>query len=102
MHDILIRTTDKHPLVAAASETAAQRGDILAIQKKGWKYSDYERNHPNWLIIRVVGLSKQDIVDLMEGGRPDEPQWLRRIGINVDGLVAKQSLTRDELFGRAF
>lgn len=94
--ELLIRTVNKNLLDPRMS----MRGDVIAACPDGWGWTDTERAHPEWIII------KADIMDieadaLMEGGRPDEAAGLfRRLGIDIDGLATGDSLTRAELMAR--
>lgn len=99
--ELLIRITDKHPVVAAQYEFASQRGDVIAACPDGWAWSDAERDNSEWIIV------KADITDieagaLLEGYRPNEPRFRRRLGVDPDGLKSGDTLTREQLNGRVF
>jgi hypothetical protein len=99
--ELLIRTQHKQPQVSMLHETASQRGDVIAIQADGWAWSDAERSNPDWIIV-TSDISPVDAVELMEAGRSDEPQWRRRIGIEVDGLQSGDIVAREQLLARTF
>lgn len=99
--ELLIRVVDKHPSGSPNHESASQRGDVIAACPDGWSWSDSERNNPEWIII------KADIVEveaggLLEGHRPNEPKYRRRIGIDPTGLKSGDVLTRAQLNGLVF
>jgi hypothetical protein len=45
--DALVRVVDKsvHPM-------ASKRGDVLVVKYSGWEWSQWERENPDWRIIR--------------------------------------------------
>lgn len=99
--ELLINCVDKHPVVATLHETGFQRGDVIDIKPNGGAWSAAERSNPDWILIRA------DIVEieaetLLEGGRPGEPRFIRRLGVDPSGLSSGDSLTREELMARIF
>lgn len=99
--ELLIRVTDKHPVVSTQYEEASQRGDVIASCPDGWAWSAAERNNPDWIIIRAA-ITEVESGALLEGYRPGEPKYRRRLGINPDGLRSGDTLTREQLMARAF
>lgn len=94
--ELLIRTADKHPVVSMMHETSSQQGDVIAAMPDGWAWSDAERSNPDWIIIHV-DLTDIETDALMEAGRPGEPKYRRRLGVNIDGLKTGDKLTRNQL-----
>lgn len=99
--ELLIRVTDKHPVVSTQYEEASQRGDVIASCPDGWAWSAAERNNPDWIIIRAA-ITEVESGALLEGYRPGEPKYRRRLGINPDGLHPGDTLTREQLMARVF
>ena len=48
--DLLIRIIDKQPAASMLSETASQRGDLIAACPDGWAWTAIERDNPDWII----------------------------------------------------
>ena len=99
--ELLIRITDKQPVIAAIYEQSSQRGDVICAMPDGWQWSEAERTNPDWIIVKAE-ITEIESLALLEGGRPNEPQWRRRLGVNHDGLKSGDVLTRDELTARVF
>lgn len=99
--ELLIRTVDKHPAESAEYERASQRGDVICAVADGWEWSAAERENPEWIIIRA-DITQIEIDALMEPGRTGEPQYRRRVGVNTEGLLAGDLLTREQLMARVF
>ena len=89
--ELLIRVTDKHPVVSTQYEEASQRGDVIASCPDGWSWSLAERNNPDWIIIRAA-------ISEVESGA----LYRRRLGVNPDGLQTGDTLTREQLMARVF
>lgn len=94
--ELLIRLIDK-----SEAENASQRGDVIAAMPEGWEWSAAERNNHDWIII-TADITEIEVAALMEPGRPNEPQYRRRLGINPDGLTSGDVLNRVELMARVF
>lgn len=99
--ELLIRIIDKQPAVSMLSETASQRGDLIAACPDGWAWTAIERDNPDWIIVHA-DLTEIEIGALMEAGRPNEPKYRRRLGINPDGLQSGAVLSREQLMARVF
>lgn len=97
--ELLIRITDKHPVGSTQYESASQRGDVIAACPDGWAWSETERNNPDWIII-AADITDIEAGALLEGHRPNEPRFRRRLGVNPDGLKSGDTLTREQLNGR--
>lgn len=99
--ELLIRIVDKHPAVSTMYETGSQRGDVICICPDGWQWSAGELNNPDWIIVKA-DLVEAECDALLESFREGEPKYKRRVGINVDGLKAGDTLTREQLMARVF
>lgn len=99
--ELLIRVTDKHPVVSDQYEVASQRGDVIAACPDGWSWSVAERSNPDWIIV-LAAITEVEVGALLEGYRPNEPKYRRRLGVNPDGLQTGDTLTREQLLARIF
>ena len=99
--ELLIRIADKHPVVAAQYEMAGQRGDVIAACPDGWAWSPAERDNPDWIIV-TADITDIEAGALLEGARPGEPRFRRRLGVNPDGLQSGSVLDREQLMARVF
>jgi len=99
--ELLIRTVHKHPVVATIHESASQMGDVIAACPDGWAWSESERSHPDWIIVRA-SITDIEVEALLEPARPGEGSLRRRLGVSVVGLVAGDVLNRSELMGRVY
>ena len=99
--ELLIRLVDKHPIVAPIYEKSSQRGDVIVAMPDGWQWSDAERNNPDWIIV-TAQITEVEAGALLEAGRPNEPQYRRRLGVDPTGLVFGDVLTREQLMARVF
>ncbi len=94
--ELLIRATDK-----AEAENASKRGDVIAACPDGWEWSAAERGNPDWIIIQA-NITQIEADALLEGFRPGEPQYRRRLGVNPNGLKSGDGLSRTDLTARIF
>ncbi len=94
--ELLIRTVDK-----SDEETASKRGDVIVFQPDGFEWSVLERSNPEWVII-TAQITEVEAETLTEGSRNGEPNYKRRVGVNVDSLKSGDVLTRTELMARVF
>lgn len=99
--ELLIRVVDKHPAVAIVYEKSSQRGDVIVAMPDGWQWSKAERNNPDWIIV-TAQITEVEAGALLESGRPNEPQYRRRLGVDPAGLVSGDVLTREQLTARVF
>ncbi len=99
--ELLIRIIDKHPAVSVEYERASQRGDVICAMPDGWEWSQAERSNPDWIIVSAA-ITETECDALLESGREGEPQYRRRLGVNPDGLVSGNTLTREQLMVRIF
>jgi hypothetical protein len=94
--ELLIRTVDK-----TADETASKRGDVIVFQPDGFVWSALERSNQEWIIV-TAQITEVEAEALTEGPRTGEPNYKRRVGVNIDGLHAGDVLTRNELMSMVF
>lgn len=94
--ELLIRIIDK-----SAAEDASQRGDVICACPDGWAWSDAERNNPDWIIIKA-DVTEIECDALLESGRPGEPRYRRRLGVDPGGLMSGDELSRNDLMARVF
>lgn len=94
--ELLIRTVDK-----SSAENASKRGDVIAFQPDGFAWSALERGNPEWIIV-TAQITEVEAEALTEGPRNDEPNYKRRLGVNIDGLQSGDMLTRTEIMARVF
>lgn len=94
--ELLIRTVDK-----SDAENASKRGDVIVFQPDGFVWSPTERSNPEWIIV-TAQITDVESEALTEGPRTGEPNYKRRVGVNIDGLHAGDVLTRNELLARVF
>lgn len=94
--ELLIRTVDK-----ASAENASKRGDVIVFQPDGFGWSAPERSNPEWVIV-TAQITEVEADALTESPRMGEPNYKRRVGVNIDGLQAGDVLTRNELMIRVF
>lgn len=99
MYEVLIRARDKVPMVNARHSELSHRGDVIAIQHYGWKFSDIERNSGEWIHI-TAKLKAEDIYALTVGNRPNEPRIKRRQRINIDGIKPGSTFSRAALLAK--
>lgn len=99
--ELLIRTTDKHPVISTMHELGGQRGDVVVAVPDGWEWSQAERENPEWIIVRA-DIVQEEAESLLESYRPGEPKFRRRLGVNTDGLQRGEFLTREQLMARVF
>lgn len=99
--ELLIRLVDKQPAGHELWEKASQRGDVISVCPDGWAWSEAERTNPEWLIV-TAEITEIESDGLLESGRPNEPQYRRRLGLNPDGLQSGDVLTRSEVMARLF
>lgn len=99
--ELLIRINDKHPIVSAMHETGSQRGDVVCACPDGWGWSQAEQDNPDWIIVTAT-ITEVEASALLESGRPGEPQFKRRLGVNPDGLKSGDVLSREQLMARVF
>lgn len=99
--ELVINTVDQHPAVSALYESCIQRGDVICWKPEGWQWSTLERAHPDWVIV-IADITEIEADALIESGRPGEPQYRNRLGINPDGLASGARLSRDDLQARVF
>ena len=99
--ELLIRIVDKQPATSTMHETASQWGDVITVCADGWQWSAAELTNPDWIIVRAA-ITEIEVGALLEGFRPGEPKYRRRLGVNPKDLTAGDSLTRDQLMARIF
>jgi hypothetical protein len=99
--ELLIRIADKHPVVATIYEMSGQRGDVVAVCPDGWAWSPAERENPDWIIV-TANITDIESGALLEGFRPGEPRFRRRLGVDPTGLQSGAVLTREQLMARVF
>ncbi len=99
--EILIRVVDRHPIVSMDYEASSQRGDVIAACPYGWEWSQAERENPDWIIV-TADITDIEAGALLEGFRPGEPRFRRRLGVDPDGLQSGAVLTREQLMARVF
>lgn len=99
--ELLIRVANKHPENSDMFEKSSQRGDVIAAMPDGWQWSVSERENPDWIIVSA-DITQAEVDALLEPGRAGEPQYRRRVGVDVDGIHSGAVLTRDELTARVF
>ena len=99
--ELLIRITDKQPIVSMDYEKSSQRGDVICACPDGWAWSAAERTNPDWIIVSA-DITEIEAGALLESSRPGEPQYRRRIGVNPDALQTGDTLTREQLMARVF
>lgn len=100
---LLINTVDQHPKVSTLYETCIQRGDVISIKPEGFPWDQYPLVAENANFVHITAdITEIEADALIEPGRPGEPQYRNRIGINPDNLVNGMRLTRDELKARIF
>lgn len=94
--ELLMRTVDK-----SDEETASKRGDVIVFQPDGFIWSALERSNTDWIII-TAQITEVEAESLTEGPRNGEPNYKRRLGVNIDGLQSGDVLTRTEIMARVF
>lgn len=73
MAELLIRTVDKScPEDARNDALLSKRGDVITIQPDGWTWSEAERNAPHWVIVKVPGVSVDDLTAYVTPDPGDE------------------------------
>lgn len=66
MAELLVRLYDKYTgddLIDAA--TFLYRGDVVVAQDDGWEWSKAERESPDWIIIKIPGISSGKVSALL-------------------------------------
>ena len=53
--ELLVRIIDR-----SQREDDSHRGDVIAVVRDGWEWSQIERTNPDWLILKVGGLLDTD------------------------------------------
>lgn len=99
--ELLLNCVDKHPVVSMLHETGFQRGDVIDVKPDGSEWSASEMGNPDWILISA-NIVEIEAETLLEGGRPGEPRFIRRLGVDPSGLSSGDSLTREELMARIF
>lgn len=63
-----------------------KRGDVIIIQEDGWPWSEEERNHPRWRIVKIPGVPASRLSAFMASEPGDRVQnpMLQRRGFKFD------------------
>lgn len=65
MCELLIRLVDKVNDDPELDLQCLKRGDVVTIQEDGWSWSERERTNPDWMIVKIPGVSASTFNYLM-------------------------------------
>jgi len=105
MCELLVRLVDKVNDDPELDLQCLKRGDVVTIQEDGWNWSERERTNPDWMIIKVPGVSistfeyllvpePDDLSDLKHLRRRWNQINLESVALPVGARMALQGGTR--------
>lgn len=104
MAEMLVRTIDKvNKEDVYLDVKCTKRGHVIAICPDGWQWSETERTAPYWTIVKVPGVSVEDLSAYLapEPGDPRMNRMLqcRAFKFDLDSLGVKSTVTASEVQG---
>lgn len=75
MCEILVRVIDKtNPGDPYLDAKCTKRGDVISVQRDGWPWGVQEQLNPDWRIVKIPGVSVDDVASLLAPEPETDPQ----------------------------
>ena len=96
MAELLIMNRHQQPDTHKDHQLAYRAGDVVAVCPDGWHWTEEERNHPRWTIVKIPGVDPKAFGHTTIPMNDQLGQLLSMRAATVQGAL-KDTMSHDEL-----